>query len=70
MKRMRLLAVMVVLVIAMGATAYGDLVLPYYGKVYEPGKALWVSNTYTGSEKSYGGFFYSAGAEGRGVFGI
>ena len=69
MKRMRLLAVMVVIVIAMGVTAYGDLVLPYYGKVYAPEKAFWVSNTYSGSGMTFGGFFYTAGIEGRGVLG-
>lgn len=69
MKRMRLLAVMVVVVIAMGVTAYGDLVLPYYGQVSTPGKALWVSNAYSGSGTTYGGLFYTAGIEGRGVLG-
>jgi len=53
----------------MASAANGDLVLPYHGITSTDGKAFWVSNAYSGPGMSYGGFFYSAGQEGRGVFG-
>ncbi|MCJ7777111.1 MAG: tail fiber domain-containing protein [Sedimentisphaerales bacterium] len=64
-----MLAIMVLVIAFMVCPAYGDLVLPYYGSTSTDGKAIWVSNTYSGLGATYGGFFYSAGQEGRGVFG-
>jgi hypothetical protein len=43
--------------------------LPYEGSVSEAGEAFRVNNTYTGTTRSYGGYFQAAGAEGRGVYG-
>jgi len=43
--------------------------LPYEGSVSEPGEAFRVNNTYSGTGRSYGGYFQAAGAEGRGVYG-
>jgi hypothetical protein len=59
-------------VLILGFTAWpaqGQLTLPYYGLTSTPEKAFWVSNNYAGAGSTYGGFFYSAGQEGRGVFG-
>ena len=53
----------------MVSAVHGDLTLPYYGTTSTDGKAFRVSNTYEGGGSSYGGFFYAAGEEARGVFG-
>ena len=45
-----------------------SLTLAYVGSISEPGRAFRVNNTYTGAGKSYGGWFQSAGAEGRGMY--
>lgn len=62
-------AIVVLAIAFMVCPAYGDLVLPYHGITSTPEKAFWVSNSYSGSGDSYGGFFYSAGQAGRGVYG-
>jgi len=61
--------VMVLAMGLMGSHANGQLTLPYYGVTSTPEKAFWISNSFSGAGSSYGGFFYSAGEEGRGVFG-
>ena len=64
-----MLAILVLVLGLMASSANGDLTLPYYGITSTDGKAFWVSNAYSGAGMSYGGFFYAAGQEGRGVFG-
>lgn len=60
----------VVLIMAgMVCRAGGDLSLPYYGETSVFDKAFWLSNAYSGAGASYGGFFYAAGQESRGLFG-
>lgn len=65
----RKLAVLILMLSIMTVAADGDLTLPYYGRVSEDGYAFKISNTYDGAGSSYGGFFYAAGTDGRGVFG-
>ncbi len=64
-----MLAILFLVLGLMVSAANGDLTLPYHGITSTDGKAFWVSNAYSGAGMSYGGFFYAAGQEGRGVFG-
>ena len=64
-----MLAILVLALALTTSVAEGDLTLPYHGVISTDGKAFWVSNAYPGPGLTYGGFFYAAGIEGRGVFG-
>ena len=64
-----MLAILILLLGLIVSAANATLTLPYYGTTSTDGKAFWVSNTYAGAGMSYGGFFYAAGQESRGVFG-
>ncbi|MHC4175533.1 MAG: hypothetical protein ACYTBX_09255 [Planctomycetota bacterium] len=68
-KTTKMLAILVLLLGLMVSAANATLTLPYHGTTSTEGKAFWVSNTYEGAGMSYGGFFYAAGEEARGVFG-
>jgi hypothetical protein len=50
------------------SAACADLVLPYDNWVSEAGKAFKITNTYTGTDISYGAYFQADGAQGRGVY--
>ncbi len=69
MKLTKMLAILVLALGFMVCPANGSLTLPYYGVISTDGKAFWVSNAYPGPGLTYGGFFYAAGEDGRGVFG-
>lgn len=60
---------MILVIVFMVCPANGDLILPYYGITSTDGKAFRISNAYDGIGPSYGGFFYAAGIDSRGVFG-
>lgn len=62
----RTAALLLGLIMAGAATA--NLTLPFEDSVLEPGEAFRIDNTYTGSTRSYGGYFSTAGAQGRAVY--
>jgi len=65
----RILMTILLALSLMSLAAKADLILPYEGSISEAGEAFRVNNTYTGTTRSYGGYFEAAGAEGRGVYG-
>jgi hypothetical protein len=69
MKRVKMLALWVLILGLMAQVSRAQLTLPYEGSVSEAGEAFRVNNTYIGTTRSYGGYFQAAGAEGRGVYG-
>jgi hypothetical protein len=64
-----MLAILALILGLMAPAGRAQLTLPYEGSVSEAGEAFRVNNTYTGTTRSYGGYFQAAGAEGRGVYG-
>jgi hypothetical protein len=69
MKTIQMSTIMTLALGLMTSAVSAALTLPYEGSVEEPGKAFRINNTYDGPDKSYGGWFEAAGAEGRGVYG-
>ncbi|OHB64868.1 MAG: hypothetical protein A2Y77_13690 [Planctomycetes bacterium RBG_13_62_9] len=69
MKMTQVLTTISLVLSLMTAPANADLTLPYAGSISVAGEAFRVNNTYSGTTRSYGGYFEAAGAEGRGVYG-
>jgi hypothetical protein len=68
MNAIRVLAIMTLSLSSMTSVVSANLTLPYEGFISEAGGAFRINNTYSGTGKSYGGWFESAAPEGRGLY--